>query len=121
MPTKQQLYEKIQVYRARVCPKLNINSSKQEMLIAVSRIDNNVDFKRDPKKAKKAKTKSKAKLEPVVKSKDEIKKEIKELFKKYKDIGLKMANADTESSAKAFKKEADEIKQRISILRNSLR
>ena len=118
MPTKKELYEKIQAYRARVCPKLNINSTKQAMLIAVSRIDNKIPFKRGPV-PKTKKSASKAKPEPVIRSKDDLKKEIKELFKKYKDIGLKMENADSEADARKLKKEADEIKQRISKLRMS--
>ena len=120
MPTKQQLYEKIQVYRARVCPKLNINSSKQEMLNAVLRIDNKIPFKRGPV-PKTKKSASKAKEEPPIRSKDDLKKEIKVLFKKYKDIGLKMANADSEADAKKIKLESDKIKEKISKLRMEMK
>lgn len=56
MTTKKELYKIIQNYRESQCPKLNINSTKKELQIAVQRIQ------RIQIKAKKSKS------EPVVKS-----------------------------------------------------
>jgi pyruvate/2-oxoacid:ferredoxin oxidoreductase beta subunit len=74
MPTKQELYKIIQVYRESQCPKLNINSSKKELQIAVLRIQ------RIQIKAKKSKS------EPVVKSTKPVVKSTKPVVKSTKSI-----------------------------------
>jgi hypothetical protein len=104
MPTKQQLYKIIQNYRALNCPqRLNINSSKKELSIAVQRIQ------RIQLKAKKSKSEPVVKsTKPVVKSTKPV---VKPVVKSTKGVTQKDID-DMQKDIEALREKAGRIAER---------